>query len=949
MRLTLSPAWLGVRNTLSGFMVLLLLSVQSVSAAQTPVKSPNDSNAYRYLVLDNDLKVLLVSSPGADKAAASLDIAVGSGDDPADREGLSHFLEHMLFLGTEKYPESGEYQQFIKSHGGSHNAFTAFQDTNYFFDVQADSLEAALDRFAQQFSAPLFTAEYVDRERRAVHSEYSSKLKDDGRRFFAVKKAIANPQHSFSQFAVGNLSTLDNTDERPLRDDLVEFWQRHYSANLMTLTVYGPQSLDTLEAMVRPRFSRIENRHLSARQYTVPMFAKDRLPALLKVASVRDIRRLSLSFPIPSQREAYQNKPASYVANLVGHEGPGSLLDVLKRAGLVESLSAGTGLDTGYDTTFEITMTLTAEGLERQQEILTTTFAYFDLLTREGINRSRFDEMQALADIDFRFREREAPTHQVTALSMQLQRVAPRDVLRAPWMMQTYVPEQYQHILNQLTPDNVLVSVLAQQPLEQPETEPWYGTVYTLEPLTLDGRATASAAPLVAQLALPEPNPFVPEQLALVAGDTMTRPVQLNTSPGFDIWYARDTQFETPKANVYLSLRTPATMGSARNRVLAQLFVDTVNANLNAWAYPAHLAGLNYSVYPHLRGITIRVGGYSDKLATLMTRVLSQVATPRLSPQRFEIARRNLVDSLRNKAKAAPVRQASTFIQSALLEGAWTTAQQLDAAEAVSFADLQAFAATLLTEVDPVMLAHGNLTEASALNIAHRIESLVLADSNSVHVARSGIRMLPPGESAAVLDVTHPDTGYTLYLQGDNSGFAERARFRLLKQLTSAPFFETLRTQQQLGYLVYATSFEMLEVPALAFVVQSPEATAEQIDEAVTAFAERFEASLAALSADDLRREQQAVVSNLLKQDQQLGDISGRYWREIDRDNQAFDSREQLADAVRQVTKEQLLATYRAAVLKRQRALKVTTSETNSDSSELLARLRNGAKVPVSP
>src|SRR5690606_26888161 len=100
---------------------------------------------------------------------------------------------------------------------GSHNAFTAFQDTNYFFDIQADYLEPALDRFAQQFSAPLFTADLVDRERQAVHSEFSAKQKEDGRRFYSVKKAIANPDHSFSQFAVGNLTTLANTEERPLR------------------------------------------------------------------------------------------------------------------------------------------------------------------------------------------------------------------------------------------------------------------------------------------------------------------------------------------------------------------------------------------------------------------------------------------------------------------------------------------------------------------------------------------------------------------------------------------------------------------------------------------------------------------------------------------------------------------------------------------------------------
>jgi secreted Zn-dependent insulinase-like peptidase len=223
---------------------LLLLWFAGIAlAAQQPVKSPNDPNEYRYLELDNGLRAILVSDPSADKAAAALNVSVGSGDDPEDREGLAHFLEHMLFLGTEKYPEPGEYQQFIKSHGGSHNAFTAFQDTNYFFDVDARFLEPALDRFAQQFAAPRFTPGLVDRERHAVHSEFTAKRRDDGRRFYSVEKAVSNPEHAFSHFAVGNLTTLANTDERPLRPDLVHFWETHYSANLMTLAVYGPPAV----------------------------------------------------------------------------------------------------------------------------------------------------------------------------------------------------------------------------------------------------------------------------------------------------------------------------------------------------------------------------------------------------------------------------------------------------------------------------------------------------------------------------------------------------------------------------------------------------------------------------------------------------------------------------------------------------------------------------------
>ena len=86
-------------RSLALFSVLALLAAcASLPPAQPqPVKSPNDDYAYRYLTLPNQLEVLLISDPDAPKAAAALDVLVGSGDNPPGREGLAHFLEHMLF------------------------------------------------------------------------------------------------------------------------------------------------------------------------------------------------------------------------------------------------------------------------------------------------------------------------------------------------------------------------------------------------------------------------------------------------------------------------------------------------------------------------------------------------------------------------------------------------------------------------------------------------------------------------------------------------------------------------------------------------------------------------------------------------------------------------------------------------------------------------------------
>ena len=159
-----------------------------------PVQSPNDDRQYRLLTLDNEMQVLLISDPQTPKAAASLDINIGSGDNPEGRGGLAHFLEHMLFLGTEKYPNPAEYEQFITEHGGNRNAYTSMEHTNYFFDVDAAYLPEALDRFAQFFISPRFDEALVDKEKNAVQSEYQMGLKSDSRRGLDVLQQAMNPE-----------------------------------------------------------------------------------------------------------------------------------------------------------------------------------------------------------------------------------------------------------------------------------------------------------------------------------------------------------------------------------------------------------------------------------------------------------------------------------------------------------------------------------------------------------------------------------------------------------------------------------------------------------------------------------------------------------------------------------------------------------------------------------
>ena len=163
-------------------------------------------------------------------------VAVGSMSDPENRYGMAHFLEHMLFLGTEKYPEEGSYQKFVSINDGFSNAYTADDRTNYHFEIAPDYLEEGLDRFSQFFLGPLFNQELIERELKAVNSEHSKNIPNDFRRIRQVKRKAFEENHPARNFATGTLETLADVT----REELLAFYTSHYSSNRMMLAVAGP-------------------------------------------------------------------------------------------------------------------------------------------------------------------------------------------------------------------------------------------------------------------------------------------------------------------------------------------------------------------------------------------------------------------------------------------------------------------------------------------------------------------------------------------------------------------------------------------------------------------------------------------------------------------------------------------------------------------------------------
>jgi len=606
------------------------------------IKSESDTRSYRFFVLPNGLQVLAVSDPTADRVAASMDVSVGHFSDPEDLPGLAHFLEHMLFMGSKKYPDENQYSAFLAQHGGHSNAYTAAENTNYQFEITPEFFRPALDTFAQFFVAPLLRDTSTVREVKAVENEHIKNLQSDGWRMQQLKKSVCNPKHPNHKFGTGNLQTLCNNTYAGNMANRCEgtlaalrsFYRRHYVAPRMRLAVIAREPMGEIEDMVRESFSSVpaDGGLKEPEQWDAPVRPESARGArMIRLVPITDQRLVTISWQLPPMYLAFRQKAASYLSHLVGHEAKGSVAALLKKRGLIESLSAGAETEARYGAEFDVSVSLTQLGLERVDEVLRLIFGYIRLLRTTGPQEWVWKESKALSEMHFRFKEKSDPVGYAVDLASNMQIYPPQYVIAAPFAYEKYDPALIEDLFRMLDPAKADVFLCARKfhgTLKMREAV--YGTEYEVARVpsgTLDHWKDGKIDP---DLHLVNPNPFVPSDFALVpphGRGAWDPPRKLVDREGQRLWHKQDIDGEgknwkaKPKLSVMFQVTTPVASQTARTSVLTQLFTMLYQDSLTLTTYDATMAGLSWGLGKTDDGVTLSVGGYSHKLPRLLTQV----------------------------------------------------------------------------------------------------------------------------------------------------------------------------------------------------------------------------------------------------------------------------------------------------------------------------------------
>lgn len=291
------------------------------------------SSVTRSLTLPNGLRVVLCSAPRLKRCAAALRVAAGSHDVPAQWPGLAHFLEHLFFLGTERFPSDQNLMAYVQRHGGQVNASTRERTTDFFFELPPAVFANGLDRLCEMLAHPRMTIPDQLREREVLHAEFIAWSRDEATRSQLKRLQGISPLHPLRWFHAGNRFSLP-VPRQAFQQALRDFYRRFYQAGQMTLSLAGPQSLDELEALAT-RFGGNLANGCRIEQVKPPALV-DQSSELQRDSDSRQVRLIFACEQLPAGHE----QAAAFLCTWLNNAQAGGLVAELRDRGLIESLKA---------------------------------------------------------------------------------------------------------------------------------------------------------------------------------------------------------------------------------------------------------------------------------------------------------------------------------------------------------------------------------------------------------------------------------------------------------------------------------------------------------------------------------------------------------------------------------------------------------------------------------
>lgn len=860
--------------------------------------------------LSNGLEAVLISDPETRESAAALSVEAGSWQDPKEYPGMAHFLEHMLFMGTEAYPNESEYQRYVYDYGGTMNAYTASDRTVYGFSVKNNGFVGALSRFSHFFIDPLFSPSCINRELHAVDQEHGKNIENDFWRSYMVVKETGNQDHPWSNFSTGNAETLSGIPQEALK----KWYLEHYSANRMHLFVISNLSLEEIVTTVLENFSPIVNYQLPPPTYPEDLFSDKQKGKLIHIKPIKDIKTLSLIWELPKEIALTCYAPTlEAISYSLSNGTETGLLKLLQNEELAEGISVLVERLSKESLIFMIEVTLTEHGVSDFKKVISHIYQALNHLKKETLPSYIFDDLQRMAILQYEYQPRleafDYAMDQVSRMVFEPLETFPYN----PVIAGQYDPLLADQIFDTLKADLCLYVLIANsEKMKFFHQEKWTAAAYSLKEIPISHLLSWNTAKNHPRLSIPLPNPFLPTKLKLLHEEpTSDFPTSVIEEKGAKIFFQKDKTYRVPKTSGIFSLKTPLLDGTPRGVVLFDLLLTALRDQLEATFFYGNRAGVELSLSQSNFDFMISIMGYSEKIPLFLEKVFEALVQLSPTDQEFSLYKKSLLSSYDNASKELPFRQGIQFLNTILFNNSPSAVSKYQALKNVSYKDFIKFIKNAFKVSYTEGLVYGNTTPVEVEQIWNHLKIKLNPTPFPIEEHYKKGVLLSDDKQGPFMFLNRTErqgNSTVLVLHQGSFSHEKRGVQQILSRALKDDFYKTLRTKQQTGYIATAWSLDVEEQLFQFFAVQSTTHDPQELLARFELFLEEFSRNIhKKITVDRFERLKASLIEELEKPSDSLLEQGKLFYKIISKYKADFDWLRKRVAAVKAVSYEDFI------------------------------------------
>jgi insulysin len=837
-------------------------------------KSIYDDNLYKFVVLKNKLKVLMISNPNTQIASASMVVGVGSLSD-GKIYGMAHFLEHMLFMGNKKYPQEDYYFKTIAQAGGSSNAYTADTHTNYYFSVNPNKFLEILDLFGHFFIDPLLNKNAIEREMNAVNAEHEKNINNDDWRIQQMGKIMTGFNSPIHNFNTGSLESLKNDNMNQLMND---FYQQYYSANNMTLVVLGKEPIDILFNSIIDIFETVPNYSNNVNTYTFNKILMKQ-QSITELIPIKNDHTLVLFWELNNNLQYIKYHINDYILYVIGSENKGSIAYILKKIYLIESLKIAINGPFGSKQLLQIIIKLTDKGSKYINEIIHLICDYIKNVSNQ-IQSYLYDEIKYIDYQRFMFNcaiNSENAVSEVSAhLHLLYNYINIQELLQINSLYNDFNDTTIKIIkneMNNITFNNMFVIISSK--IFNGKTykkEKWYKIKYNLYDNQHNNYFKINNHIIYNKIKkmidIPFNNNFIPQSFQLNNNNiTITNPIFINT-PNNILMYYKQNIINIPETNIVIKIYSEWLNKSSINKIILNFYIKLIKFNNYDFFNSIKIAGYTLVIKILDNKILLIINGINNKIYDVVQNIINIFFRKNNINENIFLFQKEIeINKLQNKIYESPHLFAYNLLKEYINPNFISYNKQIDIINNLTFNDYNYILLHLINNKMYVScFIIGDETYESLINISNIFTPFILnnnyiINNNTLKIINNNNTIIEINEINQNINDANSAIIYSFHLDyidfnNINNAVTNLILMNLINSIISSKFFDTLRTKEQLGYIVQSKIKEIGydEYPYYIhnLIIQSPHKCAEFIKNRIKMFLSNFRQYLNNMSNNDI-------------------------------------------------------------------------------------------------